>query len=310
MTDIIRILYMIIFLYFANPASQDPAMAQNIFAEYNVNGLEAAVDKLGQYYPQVQVSTEPSPVLQSSAEPGAEVQASVDSVPEKPAGIKTDPSKQDYKKELTALGFYKEESKDAKLNLRNAVLRFQSCNNMTVDGIWGDKCLKVLADILATQDIAGKDLIASPPSEGMWIAINKSKRILTLYEGLNILKKYPIAVGNPSALTPDGKYTIVNKMIDPYWGGGGYTDPVKGGLPENPLGHRWMGLSYKSGGDLGIHGNNSPYSIGKNISHGCIRMINSDVEELYEIIPKTSPVWIGTDTVLKSWGIRQQELQS
>lgn len=299
MTDIIRILYMIIYLYSAYPVSQDPVMAQIVFAEYQVNGLGAAVDILEQYYPQVQAS---------SVEITPELQASVEPVPEEPVQIKLDPSKLDYKKELMTLGFFKEDSKDNSLNLRNAVLRFQSSCNMTVDGKWGDKCLKALADILTTQDTACRDLIASPPSEGMWIAINKSKRILTLYEGINILKKYPVAIGNPTTLTPDGKFTIVNKMIDPYWGGGGYTDPVKGGLPDNPLGHRWMGLSYKGGGDLGIHGNNSPYSIGKNISHGCIRMINSDVEELFEIIPKSSKVWIGTDTVLKSWGVEQMAL--
>lgn len=298
MTDIIRILYMIIYLYSANPASQDPAMAQNVFAEYQANGIDASVSKLEEYYPQLQASVELVPEIQASDEP----------IPQKPAEIKLDPAKLDYKQELIALGFYKEESKDNKLNLRNAVLRFQSSCNMTVDGQWNDRCLTALAGILATQDIARKDLISIPPSEGMWITINKSKRILTLYEGLNILKKYPVAIGNPSTLTPDGKFTIVNKIIDPYWGGGGYTNPVKGGLPDNPLGHRWMGLSYKGGGDLGIHGNNSPYSIGKNISHGCIRMINSDVEELFEIIPKSSIVWVGTDTILKSWGVEQSGL--
>ncbi len=295
MTDIIRILYMIIYLYSANPAAQNPVMAQNVFAEYQVNGLEAASEKLKEYSPQVET------------EAGAETE--VESAPEKSSEIKQDLSKFDYKKGLITLGFYKEESKDGRLNLRNAVLRFQSSCNMTVDGKWNNKCLTALAGILNEQNMGCKDLIAAPPSEGMWIAINKSQRILTLYEGSNILKKYPIAIGNPSTLTPDGKFTIVSKVIDPYWGGGGYTNPVKGGLPENPLGHRWMGLSYKSGDDLGIHGNNSPYSIGKNISHGCIRMINSDVEELFEIIPKSSIVWVGTDTVLKSWGVEQPVLQ-
>ncbi len=285
MTDIIRILYLIIYLYSANPASQDPVMAQNVFAEYQLSGLEAAVDKLKEYTP--------------------EIQTTVEAVPETPAAIKLDPAKLDYKKELITLGFYRKDSKDDKLNLRNAVLRFQSSCNMTVNGEWDKKCLTALAGILTTQDMPGKDLITSLPSEGMWIAINKTKRILTIYEGMNILKKYPVAVGKTSTLTPDGKFTIVSKVIDPDWGGGGYADPVKGGLPDNPLGHRWMGLSYKSGDDLGIHGNNSPYSIGKSISHGCIRMINSDVEELFEIIPKSSKVWVGTDTVLKSWGVEQ-----
>jgi lipoprotein-anchoring transpeptidase ErfK/SrfK len=51
--------------------------------------------------------------------------------------------------------------------------------------------------------------------------------------------------------------------------------------PSNPLGTRWLGLSVKG---FGIHGTNVPQSIGKNASHGCIRMRNSDVEELFELV--------------------------
>jgi hypothetical protein len=47
---------------------------------------------------------------------------------------------------------------------------------------------------------------------------------------------------------------------------------------NNPLGPRWIGLDVKG---FGIHGTNRPESIGKNASHGCIRMRNSDVEDLF-----------------------------
>ena len=49
----------------------------------------------------------------------------------------------------------------------------------------------------------------------------------------------------------------------------------------NPLGTRWLGLSKKG---YGIHGTNAPGSIGRNASHGCIRMRNRDVEELFELV--------------------------
>ncbi|MGI6669117.1 MAG: L,D-transpeptidase [Acetivibrionales bacterium] len=213
----------------------------------------------------------------------------------------------DYKEELKKMGFYKDETKDGKLNLRNAILRFQSNCNLEVNGLWNDKCHNIMALRLATGVPAGDDLIKKPPTDGIWITINKSKRILTLYKNSIVLQKYPVAIGNPASLTPDGKFTVANKIKNPYWGGGGYAKPVKGGVPENPLGYRWLGLSYKDGRTLGIHGNNEPYSIGKNVSHGCIRMINSDAEELFDVVPLSAPVWIGTDGKLEEWGVIQPE---
>lgn len=211
----------------------------------------------------------------------------------------------EFKAELKKLGYYKEESNDADLNLRNAVVRFQADHNLDVDGIWGEQSLGALKKRIKDKSFIYPDKISSPPTKDKWIAINKTRRILTLYQNMNVIKKYPIAVGNPPTLTPDGKHTVVVKVVNPDWGGGGYAKPVKGGTPENPLGYRWIGLSPNGGGDYGVHGNNSPYSIGSDVSHGCVRMINSDVEELFEIVPLKTPVWINSEEELKNWGIEQ-----
>lgn len=211
----------------------------------------------------------------------------------------------DYVSELKNLGYYDANSQDDNLNLRNAVLHFQSAHNLEVDGVWGDQSLAELRKHLKSKDFVYRDTISQPPSEGKWIAINKSKRILTLYQNTSVIKKYPIAVGNPSTLTPEGKFTIVCKVKNPVWGGGGYAAPVAGGSPNNPLGYRWMGLSVGGGGSYGVHGNNSPYSIGLDVSHGCIRMINSDVESLFDIVPVGINIWIGTENQLSEWGISQ-----
>jgi len=218
------------------------------------------------------------------------------------------PVAKDHFEELKNLGFYKEDSKDIVLNKRNAVIRFQSMCNMSVTGEWDDKCKKALAKIITDKSISFIDSITSPPTEEKWFVLNKTKRILTFYNNDKVIKKYPVAIGKASSITPSGRYTIVSKVINPTWGGGGYAKPVKGGSPDNPLGYRWMGLSYKDGSTIGIHGNNSPYSIGKEISHGCIRMINSDVEELFANVSLKAIVWIGTEKELKELGIDQPEL--
>ena len=51
------------------------------------------------------------------------------------------------------------------------------------------------------------------------------------------------------------------------------------GGPENPLGARAL---YLGSSLYRIHGTNEPYTIGQNVSSGCIRMMNADVTDLYE----------------------------
>lgn len=209
----------------------------------------------------------------------------------------------DYKIALKELNYYKEDYQDQDINMRNAVLRFQSNHNLTVDGSFGNNSYKALQKRLKDENFVFTDIIGTPPTESKWIAINKTKRILTLYEGEEVIKKYPIAQGKHHSYTPEGKFRIANKFINPRWGGAGIANPVAGGTSNNPLGYRWMGVSYKGGGSIGIHGNSSPTSIGTNVSLGCIRMINSDVEELFELVELNIPVWIGSHGKLQEWGV-------
>lgn len=226
-------------------------------------------------------------------------------VQQEPAGKKEQPAIVDYKEELKKLGYLKKAFKDEKLNLRMAVIHFQADNNISLSGSWDEQSLAALKKRLTDGTVACGDTVESPPAKGKWIAVNKTKRILTLYEGITVLKKYPIAVGNPSSLTPSGKYSIACKIVNPAWGGGGYAEPVEGGAPNNPLGKRWLGLSLKGGSEYGIHGNTNVYSIGTYASHGCIRMDNTDVGELFEIVSVKNPVWLGSETELEKWGVKQ-----
>lgn len=208
---------------------------------------------------------------------------------------------------LKSMGFYKNDYKDAQINIRNAIIRFQSDCNLKVDAIPG----KMFRSAIAKRMLVGKgyqytDVIARTPSKGYWIAINRTKRILTLYRYKTVVKKYPIALGKDTTATPQGKFKVVVKTKNPMWTGGGYAKPVQGGSPKNPLGYRWIGLSVGKGYRYGIHGNNSPYSIGRNVSKGCIRMINSDVNALFEIVRPGTPVWIGDEETLNKWGIMQE----
>jgi len=215
-----------------------------------------------------------------------------------------------YMSHLKKLGYYKNIYKnDENLNIRNALLLFQSNHNMSVTGKWDEATKEMLINRLLSPDFTYLDTVVKAPSEGKWIVINKTKRTLTLYEGNKVIKKYAVAIGNPSSLTTSGKFSLNNKIIDPDWGGGGFAKPVRGGIPQNPLGSRWLGIS-RTDGSYGIHGTNSLYSIGTYASHGCIRMQNYCVEELFPLIPMKANVWVGTQTELKKWGITQNPFKA
>ena len=211
-----------------------------------------------------------------------------------------------YIEALKSMGYYKYDYKDKNINVRNAVLRFQSDCNLKADGIQGKQFKSAMIKrLMVNTNYRSPDIIARAPSSGRWIAINRTKRTLTLYSGRTVIRKYPIAIGKDSYRTPQGKFYVYLKRKNPYWTGGRHAKPVAGGSPENPLGLRWIGLSPGKGNLYGIHGNNSPYSIGRAVSKGCIRMINTDVLSLYNMVSVRTPVWIGNDETLRKWGVTQ-----
>jgi lipoprotein-anchoring transpeptidase ErfK/SrfK len=101
---------------------------------------------------------------------------------------------------------------------------------------------------------------------------------LALIEGDEVVKIWDAAVGAKSSPSPSGSFAIANRLSKPYYYHPGKVIPSG---PSNPLGTRWLGLSLKG---FGIHGTNAPKSIGKKASHGCIRMRNRDIEELFLLV--------------------------
>jgi lipoprotein-anchoring transpeptidase ErfK/SrfK len=110
------------------------------------------------------------------------------------------------------------------------------------------------------------------------IVVSLADRKLAVMEAGHVVKIFATAVGAPASPSPTGSYEIINRLAEPTWYGNGKVVPPG---KSNPIGTRWMGLSVKG---YGIHGTNAPSSIGRNVSHGCIRLRNSDVEELFEMV--------------------------
>jgi lipoprotein-anchoring transpeptidase ErfK/SrfK len=137
------------------------------------------------------------------------------------------------------------------------------------------------------------------------IVVSIPDRKLVLVEDGRILKTYSVAVGAPVSPSPEGQFAIVNRIVKPTYYHSGTV--IEAG-PENPLGTRWIGLSQKG---YGIHGTNVPKSIGKAASHGCIRMAQADLEEIFEMVRPGDTVEIRSeldDQIAQMFGHKQTTL--
>lgn len=186
---------------------------------------------------------------------------------------------------------------------RDELKRWQALMNLPVTGTLNDKTNTALH----TENYEVYDMVTNPPTNGKWIVVNKSRRTLTMYKGEKSIGKYPVTLGTNETPTPSAKGKIQNMHKNPAWGGmNGKYKPAKADDPMNPLGERWMGLKLPGASGYGIHGNIKPHQIGGYYSNGCIRMFNYDVENyVFPNMSVGSPVWIGTDNELESWGVYQ-----
>lgn len=105
------------------------------------------------------------------------------------------------------------------------------------------------------------------------IIVDLSDRNLYLLDGNRVVRQFPVGIGKMLTKTPTGEFTIVNKQAN----------------PGGPYGAFWMGLSKPH---YGIHGTNDPSSIGREVSLGCVRMYNTDVVQLAELVPIRTRVTI------------------
>jgi lipoprotein-anchoring transpeptidase ErfK/SrfK len=130
------------------------------------------------------------------------------------------------------------------------------------------------------------------------IKIDTRERLLALWEGEKLLASLPITPGSGHLATPPGNWKIVGitQMPTFRWDAGVLNYGVRTSNfyelpigPNNPVGVMWIGLN-RAG--IGIHGTNSPQTIGRSSSHGCMRTANWDVVRLVKLITQGMPVTI------------------
>ncbi len=124
------------------------------------------------------------------------------------------------------------------------------------------------------------------------LELDLSERKVTLFRADQAVKSYPVAVGRPGWETPTGTFKIETMYRNPKWINPFTGELIPGGESDNPLGRRWMGFWTDKQNWAGFHGTNSVSSIGTAASHGCVRMFEKDIEELFERVAVGTPVTV------------------
>ncbi len=158
----------------------------------------------------------------------------------------------------------------------------------------------------AGREIALPSLYLVPEGPRQGIVINLAEQRLYYFppDG-HTLETYPIGVGVEANLTPLGMTRVVDKDVRPSW----YPPPsireespdlpesIPPG-PDNPLGDYALRLGWPN---YLIHGTNKPYGVGRNVSHGCIRLYPEDIKQLFSAVAVGTPVRVVDEPIRLAW---------
>ncbi|MEB3351356.1 MAG: L,D-transpeptidase [Cyanobacteriota bacterium] len=169
--------------------------------------------------------------------------------------------------------------------------------------------LAMLLQPMLLAGLAAGPVAASPasPDPGRHLVLDRRARELRVLEADRLISRFPVAVGMPGWETPVGEFQVIEKTADPTW-----KHPATGELfgpgPANPLGSRWIGFHRDCGerrgfngkeylvvrgcATAGFHGTNNRNSIGQAASHGCVRLYEEHVRQLFELVSIGTPVTV------------------
>ncbi|MBV8161149.1 MAG: L,D-transpeptidase [Acidimicrobiia bacterium] len=119
-----------------------------------------------------------------------------------------------------------------------------------------------------------------------WMRVSTSTHTMTVGNGNQMVLQEPVAVGTGGTPTPLGTFyltELVKPIRQPYLGPYAYTTSA----------HSDVLYSFMGGdGTVGVHGTDAPGSIGRAVSHGCIRMSNGGITTLAGILPLGTPLFV------------------
>jgi L,D-transpeptidase ErfK/SrfK len=125
-------------------------------------------------------------------------------------------------------------------------------------------------------------------------------------DGTTLVNTYPVGLGRDDWRTPQGKFKIQGKTVNPQWNippsireehireRGDHRTFIAGGAPDNPLGKFRFELTLPM---YRIHGTDIPWGVGMQVSHGCVRLYPEDIERLFPLVPIGTPGEFTYDTI-------------
>jgi len=147
---------------------------------------------------------------------------------------------------------------------------------------------------MAAANAATRDVVSfSGFAPGTIVIKTSERRLYYVLDGGHALR-FPVGVGR-AGMTWTGNARVEGKYVRPAWAPPAsirrenprLPKVIPGGAANNPMGAAALTLR---GGEYAIHGTNRPELIGGFVSHGCIRMFNSDIRELYRLVAIGTPV--------------------
>jgi lipoprotein-anchoring transpeptidase ErfK/SrfK len=131
------------------------------------------------------------------------------------------------------------------------------------------------------------------------LVLDRHRRLLMVLENGKERHRYSVAVGMPGWETPVGQFEVIEKTANPVWEHPATGVKIKPG-PDNPLGSRWIGFHRDCSGRkgfnglehlelkgcviAGFHGTPNRSSVGRAVSHGCVRLYDENVQELFDLV--------------------------
>ncbi|MGB9826202.1 MAG: L,D-transpeptidase family protein, partial [Desulfofundulus sp.] len=153
-----------------------------------------------------------------------------------------------------------------------AVERFQKDHGLQPTGVVDVFTWQTISEAMLSRPERG---VTPTPGHDLFILVDTRSLTMTVFSKGQPIRQYPVALGKPGSETPLGLWKVVDKS-DEYVPG---------------MGPRWMGLNIPQG-TYGIHGTDSPWSIGTFASAGCVRLHNAHVVELYDWVSEGTPVLV------------------
>jgi L,D-transpeptidase ErfK/SrfK len=147
-------------------------------------------------------------------------------------------------------------------------------------------------------------LLPDGPRKGIVIDLAAQRLYYFPPDGKTV-ETYPIGTGDQAGMTPTGSTRVTAKTAHPAWYPTASIRKAEPDLPavvpagpDNPLGDYALRLGWPS---YLVHGTNKPYGVGRNVSHGCIRLYPEDIERLFHEVKVGTPVRVVDKAMRIAW---------